>query len=429
MEFQRKKLLEPLLQRIHEPRRSLLVLAGPRQTGKTTLALQAARASGPRVRYAPADEPSLRDRVWLEQQWDLARDLARRGAPADTYRAAGHSGVGEALLILDEVQKIEGWADVVKALWDDDTATGLPLRIVLIESSPEHMQRSLDASLSGRFELIHVPHWSFAEMRDAFGWSVDQYICFGGYPGAAPLIGERQRWARYVAESIVETAVSRDVLLTTRVDKPALLHRLLQLACGHSGRELSYQKMLGRLVDAGNTTTLAHYLGLLSAAGLVAGLQKFTGEQVRQRGSSPKLQVYNPALMTASMTLSTTAPMGIAADAPPAAAQTLEDVRHDPDLWGRLVESAVGAHLLNASGAGGYELFYWRDRNRVVDFVARGQRGMLAIGVKSSQRRLVVPALESFRNANPGMRALLIGGRGMPLEAFLLAEPGRWVDG
>ena len=260
--------------------------------------------------YASADEPTLRQGAWLEQQWDLARLKARE-------TSAG------ALLVLDEIQKVPGWSGAVKLLWDADTHARLPLKVVLLGSSPLLVQSGLTESLAGRFEIIPVPHWSFTEMRAAFGWNLDQFIFYGAYPGAAPLIAEPERWRRYIVDALIETTISRDILLLTRVDKPALLRQMFQLGCDYSGQILAYQKMLGQLHDAGNTVTLAHYLHLLRGAGMVAGLSKYSHGQVRQRGSSPKLQVLNTALMTAQ------------------AGRTFTEARQDGNHWGRLVESSV----------------------------------------------------------------------------------------
>jgi predicted AAA+ superfamily ATPase len=270
------------------------------------------------------------------------------------------------------------------------------------------MARGLSESLAGRFELLHLPHWSYAEMRDAFGWTLEQYIFHGGYPGAAPLIAEPQRWARYVLDSLVETSIARDVLLLTRVDKPALLRRLFELACRYSGQVLSYTKMLGQLQDAGNTITLAHYLDLLAAAGMVTGLQKFAGDAARSRGSSPKLQVLNTALMTAGSGL------------------TLAEARAEPALWGRLVESAVGAHLANAAAGGDCELFYWRDRGVEVDFVVRIGRRLAGIEVKSGRARELPAGMAAFQAAFKPQRMLLVGGDGVAVEEFLLRPVREW---
>jgi predicted AAA+ superfamily ATPase len=363
--------------------------------GKSTLVRQVlARLELPAVQVS-ADEPTLRDRVWIEQQWDAARLLAR-----DSRRGA--------ILSLDEVQKVTGWSETVKRLWDEDAARRVPLRVVLLGSAPLLIQRGLGESLAGRFEILHLPHWSFSEMREAFGWPLEKYLFFGGYPGAAPLAREPRRWARYVKDSLVETTISRDVLLLTRVDKPALLRQLFELACAYSGQELSYQKMLGQLQDAGNTTTLAHYLDLLGAAGMVTGLQKFAGDRARRRGSSPKLQVLNTALLTAQSGLD---PL---------------EARRDRDFRGRLVESAVGAHLANAAAAGGCELFYWRDGDREVDFVARAGRRVTAIEVKSGRRRGLA-GLREFDAAFGPHRKLLVGEGGISLEEFLARPVEHWL--
>lgn len=388
-----------LARRLREPRRFLQVVAGPRQVGKTTLVRQVLEASGFAMTYASADEPTLRGREWIEQQWDAAR-LAARDA-----------GKRVAVLALDEIQKIPAWSETVKRLWDEDTARHLPLKVVLLGSAPLLIQRGLSESLAGRFEVVHLPHWSFPEMREAFGLSLEQFLFYGGYPGAAPLATEPKRWARYVKDALIETTLSRDVLLLTRVDKPVLLRRLFELACGYSGQVLSYQKMLGQLQDAGNTTTLAHYLELLAGAGMVTGLQKFAGDQARQRGSSPKLQVLNTALMTAQAGL------------------TLAEARADPEFRGRLTESAVGAHLANAAASGACQLHYWRDRNREVDFVVRAGRSLIAIEVKSARRRDALRGMDAFSVAFRPNRKLLVGGDGITIEDFLTKPVEHWVRG
>lgn len=393
----RRALFETLHRRLREPRRFLQVLAGPRQVGKTTLIQQVMESLKRPSHYASADEPTLRDRIWLDQQWDLARIRARE-APQG------------ALLVLDEIQKVSDWANGVKALWDADTRAKVPLNVVLLGSSPLLIQSGLSESLGGRFEIIAAPHWSFAEIREAFGWTVDRYVFYGAYPGAAPLIGEPERWRRYIVDSLIETTISRDILLLTRVDKPALLRRLFQLSCEYSGRILSYQKMLGQLVDAGNTVTLAHYLQLLQGAGMVAGLPKFAYGQIRQRGSSPKLQVFNTALMSAQAGL------------------TFDQGRQDRNYWGRLVESSAGAHLLNSTLGSSIEVSYWRERNQEVDFVLRRGKKVVALEVKSGRRKEALPGVETFSKQFKPKRKLLIGGQGIPLEEFLVQPAGHWLE-
>ena len=386
-----------LLDRLREPRRFLQVVTGARQVGKTTLVTQAAERSGLPHRFASADEPTLRGPEWIAQQWDAARLLADD---------AGREG---ALLVLDEVQKAPDWAESVKRLWDEDTRSGRRLKVVALGSAPLLLARGLTESLAGRFERLHLPHWSFAEMRAAFGWSLEQYLFYGAYPGAAPLARQPARWSRYVLDSLVETTVARDMLLLTRIDKPALLRRLFALGCAYSGQILSYNKMLGQLQEAGNTTTLAHYLDLLAGAGMLTGLPKYAGAAARRRGSSPKLQVLNTALMTAGCGL------------------TLARARKDGAFWGRLVESAVGAHLANAAASGACELFYWRERNREVDFVVRAGDATTAIEVKSGRARDTLPGMAAFAAAFRPARTLLVGGDGISVDDFLSKPVEHWT--
>lgn len=229
------------------------------------------------------------------------------------------------------------------------------------------MQRGLTESLAGRFESIHVGHWSFSEMREAFGWDLETFLYFGGYPGAAHLVDDPARWRSYIVSAMIETTIARDVLLMSRVEKPALLRRLCDLGCRHSGQILSYTKMLGQLQDARNTVTLAQYLDLLGGAGMLTGLQKYAGNEPRRRSSSPKLQVLNTALMTTQSGL------------------TPAEARSDRDFRGRLVESAVGVHLADAAASGACDVYYWRARNREVDFVVKAGHTVVAIEVKSGR--------------------------------------------
>jgi predicted AAA+ superfamily ATPase len=385
-----------LVDRLKEPRKFLQVLAGPRQTGKTTLIHQAMDELKIPKHYASADEPTLQSRAWIEQQFEVGRLLTRES------RKTG------ALLVLDEIQKVAGWSEVVKCQWDSDTAQKMPLKVVLLGSAPLLIQRGLTESLAGRFEIIPVVHWSYPEMKDAFGWTPEQFIYFGGYPGAADLISDRQRWARYIIDSLIETTISRDILLMTRVDKPALLRRLFQLGCNYSGQILSYQKMIGQLQDAGNTTTLAHYLELLSSAGMLTGLHKFAGQRIRQRASSPKLQVLNTALLSSQSNLSFNA------------------AQRDREFWGRLVESSTGAHIINSSIGTNIEVFYWRDRGKEVDFILRLNKTLVAIEIKSGYSKGSLPGIEEFDRGFKPKRKLLVGGEGIPLEKFLSVPVEIW---
>lgn len=394
-----RPILQILKKRMEEPRRFIQVLAGPRQTGKTTLAQQVMKKISFPCLYASADEPALKDRVWIEQQWETGRSILR-----------GERRSENAILILDEIQKISGWSETVKRLWDEDTLSETPLKILLLGSSPLLVRKGLSETLAGRFEMIQAVHWTFSEMREAFGWTLEQYLFYGGYPGAAPLIEEHERWRRYILDSLVETTIARDLLLIHRVHKPEILRRLFELGCLYSSQILSYQKMLGQIQDAGNTTTLAHYLELLGQVGMLRGLPKYAGERVRQRASSPKFLALNTALMSALSNLS------------------YEKAQRDAEFWGRFIETSVGAHLANGIHGTAMELFYWREGNREVDFILSRGRELAAIEVKSSRRRISLPGMETFCRIFPVKRKLLTGAQGIPLREFLQTPPEFWVE-
>ena len=386
MSFHRKH-YDTLLSRLKGKRNFIQVLAGPRQTGKTTIARQAAGSLKEPVLYVSADEPTLRGTSWIEEQWETARTKS------------------EGVLILDEIQKIPGWSETVKRLWDADSASGVPLKVVVLGSAPLLMQKGLTESLAGRFEIIPVVHWSYPEMHEAFGWDLEEYVYYGGYPGAADLFKDRDRWARYIVDALIETTISRDILLMTRIDKPALLRQLFHIGSSYSGQIVSYQKLVGQLQDAGNTTTLAHYLELLQGAGMLAGLQKYSGKQLRQRNSSPKLIVLNNALVSAQSHLS------------------LGETRKQPELWGRLVESAVGAHLVNSSIGSTVDVFYWREREREVDFVLRRGKDIVAIEVKSGRKRADLADMDAFSKHYKPRRQVVVGAEGIALPEFLASDP------
>ncbi|MFH1258243.1 MAG: AAA family ATPase [Elusimicrobiota bacterium] len=392
-----RKVVAKLIERLAEPRKFIQVLAGPRQTGKTTVARQTMEAIKIPSHYASADEPLLKDRSWLEQQWETARQLVK------TSKKNG-------LLVLDEIQKIPHWSEVVKRLWDKDTFSGVSLHVVILGSSPLLVQKGLTESLAGRFETLYITHWSFEEMHAAFGWDVDKFVFFGGYPGTAPLINDQKRWADYIKNSLIEPTLSRDILLMTRVDKPALLRQLFELGTMYSGQVLSYQKMIGQLQDAGNTTTLAHYLELLSGAGLITGLMKYCGQIVRQRGSSPKLQVLNTALLTSQLNLN------------------FEETKNEPDLWGRVVESAAGSSLANAIKGKDIGLFYWAETNCELDFVLSKGKRIVAIEVKSGRSKIKHPGLDLFSEKFKVEKKLLVGPTGIKLKDFFLTPAEEWFN-
>ncbi len=393
-----RPLAAKLLARLKEPRRFIQVVIGARQVGKTTLARQVAEKSRLPHHYVTADVPGSRNLEWLIQQWNIARHLARNSSETTS------------LLILDEVQKIPNWSETVKWLWDADSMAGRQVHVVVLGSSPLLVGRGLTESLAGRFETLHLPHWSFSEMHEAFNFSIDQYLFYGGYPGAVPLIDDITRWSDYIQNSLIEPAIARDILTLTRIDKPALLRQLFELGCAYSGQILSYNKMLGQLQDAGNSTTLAHYLDLLTNAGLLTGIQKYAGQIMRRRGSSPKLQVLNTALMTATYE------------------QTLDEALADHTFKGRLVESAVGAHLVNAAVGKKINVFYWRANNQEVDFVIETGSTLTAIEVKSGLKPNHHPGITAFSKAFNPTSVLLVGDGGISVSEFLSNPIKHWLS-
>ena len=367
-----------LAERMRESTPLIQILLGPRQVGKTTSITQLADEwPGQQVVFKSADDQLPEGSIWIEQAWREARS-----------RQSADSGA-QVLLILDEIQKIPQWSETVKRLWDEDIRHRRQLCVVMSGSSALTIQKGLSESLAGRFEIIPATHLSFSEFVQITGRSLDHFIFFGGYPGALNFIDDERRWSQYILQSIIESVLSRDILLLTRVDKPALLRRLFQIGCEFSGQLISYQKMLGQLQDAGNTTTLAHYLTLLDQAYLLRGLHKFEPGRFRRRASSPKLQVHNNALMSVM------------------SRQTFAEVRRQPDLWGRYVESAVGAHLVNLSRIQGFDLSYWREANQEVDFVLSMSGRHLAIEVKSG-RRGKLAGLKSLKDKFKNVQAMVV---------------------
>jgi predicted AAA+ superfamily ATPase len=375
-----------IAQRLGMERKFIQVFMGPRQVGKTTIVRQFLETYPFPWHYASADEAT--QPLWLQQQWDTIRLR---------YNAAGAK---EALLVIDEIQKIPDWSNLVKIQWDKDSFDKLPMKVILLGSSQLMIQKGLSESLAGRFEVTRLPHWSFNEMKEAFGFTLEEYIWFGGYPGPADLISDETRWKEYIRHSLVETTIMRDILLLTRIDKPALLRNLFDLACSWSGQILSYNKILGQLKDAGNTTTLAHYLKLLEGAGMVKGLEKYSQSSIRQRASSPKFQVFNTALMSAL------------------SPNQRQEIVEQPEIYGRWVESAIGAHLLNQSLAEQIDLYYWREGNHEVDFVLQKGRKVIGIEVKSGRNKSS-SGIPIFSQQFKPAKALLVGREGMPIEEFL----------
>lgn len=387
MEIIRNQLAE-IIQRVNEPRRCIQVLAGPRQVGKTTLVRQLVSKITIPNRFVSADSVEEADKQWIADQWRIVR----------LQMTSQH--LSEYLLIMDEIQKINNWSEQIKREWDADTWNGINIKVILLGSSRLLLKDGLTESLAGRFELIRVPHWSFQEMREAFDFSLEQYIFFGGYPGSAAYINDFHRWKKYLQQAIISPAIEKDVLMTKRILKPALLRQLFEIGCAYSGELLSYTKVLGQLQDAGNVATLANYLQTLNEANLLAGLQKYAHDVARKYQSIPKYQVYNNALLSVYQ------------------GRNLETELFAAKRWGRWVESAVGAYLLNQAEDNDLKVNYWRERQNEVDFVVTHLDKTIALEVKSGRRQDNEGRYVFEQQFHPN-NTWIIGEGGIPLEDFL----------
>lgn len=389
--------IKELKQRIIEPRNKIQVVSGPRQVGKTTIVKQVLQEIDIPADYVSADNIAPTNTDWISEVWAAAR-ASMKISKKEEY-----------LLIIDELHKINNWSEAVKKEWDADTFNDINLKVVILGSSRLLLKRGLTESLAGRYELIRVPHWSFKEMHDAFGMDLEHYIYFGGYPGMAEYISSETRWRRYIKDSIIAPAIEKDVLLTKIIYKPELMKRLFELGCSYSGEELALDKMLGQLHDAGNITTLAGYLTTLDESKLLCGLQKYASDDARKYNSVPKLMVYNTALFSVQKRM------------------TFEKAYTTPKLWGRWVENAVGAYLLNQADEYDYKVYYWRDRDDEVDFIIEYNRQCIAIEVKSGINTKN-KGLSVFRNKFRPVLSFVVGSNGIPIEEFLAGDIGSLLE-
>ena len=377
-----------LLTRINEPRDKMQVIVGPRQVGKSTLIGQVLEECPLPFDSYSADDVIGASADWLTQIWEAQRlKMSARGEK-------------KRLLVIDEIQKIKNWSETVKAEWDRDTREKRALTVVLLGSSRMLIEKGLTESLAGRFELIRLSHWTYPEMKDCFGWSLQQYVYFGGYPGAAAYIRDEQRWRSYVKDSLIEPSISKDVLMGTQILKPQLLRQLFEIGSSYSGELLSLTKVAAQLQDAGNVTTLAGYLHLLDECGLLCGLQKYAEDEARKYNSVPKFQVHNNALRNAY------------------ADEDFSEVIENPKQWGRYVESAIGAHLVSQAPIYDYKVYYWRDKKEEVDFVLTRRSKKVAIEIKSG-RRTTNQGLSVFTKAYHPHKAFVVGSGGLSFEEFL----------
>ena len=377
-----------ITERLKEERKFIQVVMGARQIGKSTVVKQVLKDIDLPYQFFSADNIPATKQSWISDCWDAVRSIKK----SNNYESM--------ILVIDEIQKISNWSEAVKKEWDADTFNDRDIKVLLLGSSRVMLEKGLSESLAGRFEEIRMSHWSFLEMKECFDFSLEQYIYYGGYPGAASLINDNDRFSQYIQSAIIDATINKDILMDTPINKPALLRQTFELGASYSGELLSLNKMLGSLQDAGNTVTLAGYINLLNESGLLCGLQKFSIDNARRKASIPKLQVYNNALKMVYNSLSFE--------------QSLLDRKH----WGRIFESGIGAYLVSQAFTHRFEVYYWRERNDEVDFILRKNNSLIAIEVKSNAEKNT-SGLDRFRqNFNPD-KAFIVGEGGITPEEFL----------
>lgn len=370
------------------PRKFIQVVTGARQVGKSTVVKQVLRELDAPYQFYSADNVPATNANWISDCWEAVRSLKR------------NKGWENVILVIDEIQKISNWSEAVKKEWDDDSINDRNIKVLLLGSSRVLLEKGLSESLAGRFEEIRMGHWSYTEMRDCFGWSLDQFIFYGGYPGAAALTDDEDRLQQYIQSAIIDATLNKDILMDTPIGKPALLRQTFELGAASSGELLSLNKMLGSLQDAGNTSTLSGYLNLLSESGLLCGLQKYSINLARRKSSIPKLQVYNNALKMAYCQAS------------------FNQAILDRKQWGRIFESGIGAHLVSQAFVHRFEVYYWRERHDEVDFILRKKNALVAIAVKSNAAKRT-RGLDKFRELFKPTASFIVGDGGVKAEEFL----------
>ncbi len=374
--------------RLEEQRRFIQVIMGARQIGKSTVVKQVLKDVTIPYQFFSADNVPATNRAWISNCWAATRSLKE------------NNGWDSIILVIDEIQKISNWSEVVKKEWDDDTFHERNIKVLILGSSRVLLEKGLSESLSGRFEEIRMSHWSYQEMKESFGFTLDQYLFYGGYPGAAFLIKDADRFQQYIQSAIIDTTINKDILMDTPIGKPALLRQTFELGAAYSGGLLSLNKMLGSLQDAGNTVTLSGYINLLDESGLLCGLQKYCIDTARRKASIPKFQVYNNAL---KMVYSQT---------------TFEQAVLDRKVWGHILESGIGAYLVSQAFIHRFEVFYWRERNDEVDFILRKKNSVVAIEVKSNADKRT-EGLDRFRQFFKPQTSFIVGDGGIDIESFL----------
>lgn len=380
--------------RLKEDRPRIQIILGPRQVGKSWAIRDVLQGLSTPYVYALADDERPGQSVdWIMRYWHEARDKAQGGK--------------RVVLVLDEIQKIKEWSTEVKRLWDEDTFEKRDICVVLLGSSSLTLQKGLSESLTGRFEIIWLMHWSYMECRDAFGFSLDDYIYFGGYPGGAKFISDQNRWKEYVSHSIIEPVLSKDIPLLTEVRNLTLLRNLFFLACDYASQELAYRKIQGQFTDVKSVITISNYQRMLEQTYLILGLQKWSGKAVLKRNSSPKWLPLNSGLISAVKNYSK------------------DEAKRDTAYWGHLVESSVGAYLVNDGKIHQYEVYYWREDQHEVDFVLRKGDKLIGIEVKTNFEK-PERNFQLFSKRFPKARVMLVGHGGIKLEEFFTTPLERY---
>lgn len=377
--------------RLEEDRKFIQVVMGARQVGKSTVVKQVLEDLSIPYQFFSADNVPATNAAWISNCWASTRSL-KDNKNCDCI-----------VLVVDEIQKVANWSEVVKKEWDDDTFHNRNIKVLLLGSSRVLLEKGLSESLAGRFEEIRMSHWSYKEMKECFGFTVDQYLFYGGYPGAAALIDDGERFEQYIQSSIIEATINKDILMDTPIGKPALLKQTFELGAAYSGNLLSLNKMLGSLQDAGNTSTLAGYVNLLNESGLLCGIQKYSVDMSRRRASIPKFQVYNNALKVVYSPLS------------------FEQAILDRKAWGHIFESGIGAYIVSQAFINRFEVFYWREHNDEVDFILRKKGGLVAIEVKSNAEKRTT-GLDKFNRLFKPKSSFIVGDGGISVEDFLLMD-------
>ena len=360
-----REFVSKLEKRLQEPSPLIQVVLGPRQVGKTTGIQQLLSSFKKPSLYVSADDTLNASALWIQHQWQRAKEV----------------GPGT-LLVIDEIQKIPNWSEKMKRLWDEQPKKKM-LKCVLLGSSSLSLQKGLTESLAGRFELITVPHWNYLESHKAFRYDLNQYLTFGGYPGANSFIEEYSRWFSYMKSSVVDMVIGQDILTQQTVAKPALFRQAFEILCGYPAQEVSYSTLLGQLHDRGNTDLVKHYLELYEGAFLFKGLEKYSAKHVKIKSSSPKIIPLCPAFYTLA-----------------AGQHALEK----PEIKGHVFEAVVGTDLLRIPNA---KVYYWRDGNSEVDFVVVYDSQTIAIEVKSGRTKSA-KGLEAFSYRFPHTKSCFI---------------------